>query len=146
MITDEYLLALVPPAMERAREGPAEWERARIDLSSAFEVNLVEGNHYRACVIAHYVGFLSVNDPDEQLRWNRRALEHAELAERSDVASFMPSLFASVGAARRARGEPMEALAAYERAAAHIDALAGGAYGEKIRVQIDDVIKVLRDG
>lgn len=146
MITDEYLLAVVPPAMERARHGPEAWEEARRELVERFEALETARAHYRACVIAHYIGFLSVNEPEEQLRWNQVALGHADRADPNEVASFMPSLYGSVGAALRARGEHHDALGWYERAAAHLDALEPGPYADKLRTQIHDSIAALRDG
>lgn len=132
--------------MERARHGPEAWEAARRELGELFDEQATAGAHYRACVIAHYIGFLSVNEPEEQLRWNRVALDHADRADQQEVASFMPSLCGSVGAALRARGHDQDALMWYERAAAHLDALEPGPYADKLTAQIHDSIAALRDG
>jgi hypothetical protein len=136
VITDEYLLSVVPPTMASAQEGPAAWEAARALLIAAFDDQERSSHHYRAAVIAHYVGFLSISDPADQLRWHQAALAHAELAEPLDVAGFMPSLLASVGGSYANLGERAAALDWYQQAAGRLDELKDDDYGLRLRQQI----------
>lgn len=130
--------------MTKAQGGGDAWEQARRELVDAFAHQERAGQHYRAAVIAHYVGFLSINDGAEQLRWHQAAWEHAQLADQAEVASFLPSLLASVGASHLAGGDRTTALEWYERAASNLDALGDDDYGTKIRQQILKQVDDLR--
>ena len=145
VITDKVLRELVPPAMEKARGGADAAADARAELIDAYDAQAAAGNHYRACVLAHYVATMSVSEPDEQMRWNRLALDHAAGAEPADVAGFMPSLLGSIGASALAVGDRTSALAYYERAATHLEALTDDDYGRMVRSRIETQLQGLRD-
>lgn len=61
-----------------------------------------------ACIAAHYVARFQ-RDPQEALRWNRRALEHAEHLPEGSARSFYPSLYLSLGRSYDLLGQPEEA-------------------------------------
>lgn len=130
--------------MARAQAGSEAREAARADLIEAFDDQERSSQHYRAAVIAHYVGFLSVTDPADQLRWHQTALGHAELADPTVVGGFMPSLLASVGGSIASLGDRTTALDWYERAADQLDALQDDDYGQRLRQQILDRLAELR--
>ena len=71
----------------------AEFERRLDDARRLYAEawSLATDDHGR-CIAAHYVAHLE-DDPGEALRWNLRALEHAERADQNLVAEFLPSLY-----------------------------------------------------
>jgi hypothetical protein len=91
VIEDEVLVALVPPRMQKAQEGPEAWDEARSELVAEFDKRLCRNEAYRCCVIAHYVALLTV-DAEERLAWNKTALAQSEKADPDQVRSFLPSL------------------------------------------------------
>jgi rifampin ADP-ribosylating transferase len=76
------------------------------------------GDDYERAVAAHYVAHLEP-DPAAQLVWNRRALEHAEHAERELAAPLLGSLYVNLGHSYELVGEPHEAERYYALAAEH---------------------------
>ena len=135
LIEDEVLVALVPPLMQRAHEGPEAWDASRAELVRAFERHVALGEAYRCCVIAHYVALLT-RDDEERLDWNERALAQSEAADPELVRSFLPSLNASIGASYFDRGDLSAARHWYRRAQSHVDDLPATPYGETVRAGI----------
>ena len=129
------VVALVPPLMQRAQEGPAAWASARSELVAEFERFRSSRDAYRCCVIAHYVALLTV-DADERLEWNRRALAHAERADAERVRAFLPSLHASIGASFFDQGDLPAARHWYEQAEGFVGDLPATPYGDKVRAGI----------
>ncbi|HWS34531.1 MAG TPA: hypothetical protein VN408_17550 [Actinoplanes sp.] len=97
---------------------------------------------YDACVAAHYVARRQT-EPAEILRWNRRALAHADAVGDETVASFYPSLHVSVALAHETLGDPAAARAAWAKAAEHVADLPADTYGEEIRDAITGALKRL---
>lgn len=144
LIEDEVLVALVPPLMQRAQEGPEAWESARTALVGEFESRVTRGEAYRCCVIAHYVALLTRDDA-ERLAWNRTALAQSEAADPGRVRSFLPSLNASIGASYFDQGDRATALYWYERAHSHVDDLPPTPYGDKLRSGIASRLAALQE-
>jgi len=73
-------------------------------------------DHYEACVAAHYVARFQ-DSPEETLRWNELALEHACAVKDERVEQFYPSLYLNLGSAHENLGNLEEAQRYYELAA-----------------------------
>jgi len=71
---------------------------------------------YEACVAAHYLARFQGN-PEETLRWNQIALEHANAANHGLVKEFYPSLYLNLGHSYEVAGKQMEAQKYYDLAA-----------------------------
>jgi hypothetical protein len=73
---------------------------------------------YDRAVAAHYIAHLE-RDPDGRLMWNRRALDHAERADRELVAPLLGSLYVNLGHSCELVSDPQEAARYYALAAEH---------------------------
>lgn len=144
VIEDEVLVALVPPLMQKAQDGPEAWAEARAELIAQFDSLMSRSNPYRCCVIAHYVALLTL-DADERLAWNRTALAQSENADPDRVRSFLPSLKASIAACYFDQGDLPAARQWYEQAEDHVGDLPTTPYGEKIRKGIKARLEALRE-
>ena len=73
---------------------------------------------YDRAVAAHYIAHLE-RDPDGRLMWNRRALDHAERADRELVTPLLGSLYVNLGHAYEVVGQVADAEHYYALAAQH---------------------------
>ncbi len=71
---------------------------------------------YEACIAAHYVARFQ-DSAEESLRWNRIALEHADVVNDERVKDFYPSLYLSLGRSYEVVGNQSEAQRYYDHAA-----------------------------
>jgi hypothetical protein len=86
---------------------------ARLLYQQAWEARL---DDYDACIAAHYVARFQ-ESPEESLRWNQIALEHANTVNDEKVKDFRPSLYLSLGHAHEILGNQVEAKRYYNLAA-----------------------------
>jgi tetratricopeptide (TPR) repeat protein len=87
---------------------------------------------YEACVAAHYLARQQTT-PQEVLRWNREALQRAEAVSDGRVEGFYPSLYLNMGYSYEVLGDRAEATRYYQLAAAGVEALPEGSYGDLVR-------------
>ena len=90
-----------------------------------------------ACIAAHYVA-RHQDSPEETLRWNEVALTQAQAVGDERVQGFWASLYLNLGHAHEALGHTAEARGFYDRAAAELDGVPGGRYGEMVRGGIEN--------
>ena len=88
-------------------------EDARAYYQQAWEAHT---DDYEACIAAHYVARFQEN-PEELLRWNQIALNHANSVTDERVKEFYPSLYLNMGQAYENLGNPVEAQRYYKLAA-----------------------------
>jgi tetratricopeptide (TPR) repeat protein len=87
---------------------------------------------YEACVAAHYLARQQTT-PQDVLRWNEEALQRAEAVDDERVESFYPSLYLNMGYSYEVLGNRTEAMRYYQMAAARVEALPEGTYGDLVR-------------
>ncbi len=87
---------------------------------------------YEACVAAHFVA-RHQTDPRESLRWNAVALARAEATDDTRVRGFYPSLYLNLGYAHENLDDLAAARRYYGLAAARVDDLEQGSYGETVK-------------
>ena len=78
------------------------WQAARDDVE--------------ACIAAHYVARFQ-DTPQETLRWNLLALEHALAGADPALADFFPSLYLNLGQSYAQLGDPTQSAHYYRLAA-----------------------------
>jgi hypothetical protein len=71
---------------------------------------------YEACIAAHYVARFQ-ETPQESLRWNQIALDHADRVNDERVRDFYPSLYLSLGRSHEILGDHIEMQKYYDLAA-----------------------------
>jgi hypothetical protein len=86
---------------------------ARLLYQLAWEAR---ADDYDACVAAHYVARFQ-DTPEETLRWNQVALDHASLVKDGSVKEFYPSLYLNMGHSYETLGNRVEAQRYYDLAA-----------------------------
>jgi tetratricopeptide (TPR) repeat protein len=86
---------------------------------------------FEACVAAHFVA-RHQDSPEEALRWNRAALEHADRDASGGVAGFYPSLYLNLGYSHEMLGDIDQAARCYETAAGLLDRLTAGPYRDMV--------------
>ncbi|MEO7085332.1 MAG: hypothetical protein ABI442_13655 [Gemmatimonadaceae bacterium] len=91
---------------------------------------------YDACIAAHFVARHRVT-PEETLRWNLMAVQHAEAVVDGRAAEFMASLYLNLGDANAAAGNDAAAFAAVVTARAHLSALSSDGYRNFVTLGID---------
>jgi tetratricopeptide (TPR) repeat protein len=89
-------------------------------------------NDYDACIAAHYVA-RHQKTPEEILRWNKEALDRADAVNDQRVQGFYPSLYLNMGKSYEDLGNSEEARRHYELAAAEMNNLPEGRYGDVVR-------------
>ena len=71
---------------------------------------------YEACIAAHYLARFQ-DSPEDILRWNELALEHAQAVKDERVDEFYASLYLNLGNAHEKLGNQDEAQKYYDLAA-----------------------------
>ncbi len=109
------------------------WEAARDD--------------YEACIAAHYLA-RQQTDPRENLRWNREALQRADLCVASaadqharDAREFYPSLHLNLGFACEVLGDAAEARRQYELATVKLGDMPAGPYTDMVREGVANALR-----
>ncbi|MCO5970141.1 hypothetical protein [Actinoallomurus soli] len=95
---------------------------------------------YEACVAAHYVARHQPT-PEDTLHWNRECLARADRVGDERVRAFYPSLHLNIAKACRDLGRLDEAREHFQRAAACVDALPQGQYGDWNRFAIAEGLR-----
>jgi hypothetical protein len=109
---------LTNPVIQLCMDGShAEFEHrledARALYQQAWEART---DDYEACIAAHYVARFQ-DSPEEGLRWNQLALDHAEAVHDERVKDFLPSLYLNLGQAHETLGHQAESRKYYNLAA-----------------------------
>ncbi len=137
------VMARIGEAAELGRAG--EQAAARQRFAEIWESVGPGGDPLHRCTLAHYAADVQ-EDPAEELRWDRRALEAADQLgdERArahhpslDVAGFYPSLHLNLADVHRRLGDDEQAAEHIDRARAALGALPDDGYGRMIRAGID---------
>jgi hypothetical protein len=71
---------------------------------------------YEACIAAHYVARFQ-ETPEETLRWNQMALNHADAVDGERIRDFYPSLYVNLGHSYEILGDRVNAQRYYQLAA-----------------------------
>ena len=87
---------------------------------------------YEACMAAHYLARQQTT-PQDVLRWNQEALQRAEAVNDERVEGFYPSLYLNMGYSYEVLGKRSEAIRYYQLAAARVEGLPEGSYGDLVR-------------
>lgn len=105
-----------------------------------------DGDPFHQCVLSHYMGG-ALDDPQQELAWNRRALDAANRIgrERPDTASLSvlslyPSLHLNLADVLHRTGDVASARTHARLAQQTSDALADDDHGRAIRNSIDRLI------
>ena len=129
------------PVVKWCIEGmKAEVQGRRADAHACFvQAWHARQNDLDACIAAHYLA-RQQPAPEDQLRWNQAALDHANaLAGTSpeiDVRAFYPSLYLNLGKSHEALGDVHAARRCYEQAAQSLEHSPTELYGEHVRDSI----------
>lgn len=110
-------------------EGEGRLSDAKALFTRAWEASV---DDHDACIAAHYLARHQESEA-ERYRWNAEALRRAESTDDERLREFFPSLLLNLGHSHEMLGAPSEARACYERAAATLDAVAAGPYGDALR-------------
>jgi tetratricopeptide (TPR) repeat protein len=92
----------------------------------------VSQDDYEACMAAHYLARQQTT-PQDVLRWNQEALQRAEAVDDERGEGFYPSLYLNMGYSYEVLGKRAEAMRYYQLAAARVEALPEGGYGDLVR-------------
>jgi tetratricopeptide (TPR) repeat protein len=104
-------------------------DEARLLFIQAWEESK---NDYDACIAAHYVA-RHQKTPEEILRWNQESLDRADALNDERMQDFYPSLYLNLGKAHEDLGNREMARKYYELAAARMNGLPAGRYGDVVR-------------
>jgi tetratricopeptide (TPR) repeat protein len=111
----------------------AEQEGRSADAKALFEQAWSESrDDFEACVAAHYVARHQAT-VDEELEWNRRALERAELVSADRVRGFYPSLYLNLAHSFEKLGRTAEACELYATAATRLEGEPDSPYTQLVR-------------
>jgi hypothetical protein len=126
-----------PIAALCARGMAAEGEGRRDDARALFlEAWTTRRDDYEGAVAAHYVA-RHQSTPEETLRWNALALEHAEAASQDKVGEFYASLYLNLAHSHEVLGQQTQAVHYASHAARAVDVLPPGPYREFVRRGIE---------
>jgi len=106
------------PVIKLCMEGTrAEFEhhvdKARLLYQQAWDART---DDYDACIAAHYVARFQ-GTPEDSLRWNQIALDHANAVNDESVKEFYPSLYLCLGKSYEDLGDKVNAEKYYGLAA-----------------------------
>lgn len=110
-------------------ESEGHYDDARRLFEQAWQAST---DDFEACIAAHYV---ARHQPDAQATfwWNQEALRRAEAAGDDRVLGYYPSLYLNLGYSYELLGDAVEACRHYRLAAAQLDNLPPGPYGDMVR-------------
>jgi hypothetical protein len=92
---------------------------------------LARRDDYDACIAAHFVARHQVT-PEEALRWNALAVDHAEMVRDGRVVEFMASLYLCLGDALANVGSHSAAASAARAGRTHLAGVPKGGYRDFI--------------
>jgi hypothetical protein len=91
---DSAMIDTIGRAQDLAANGDREGARALYDTLWVEATRA--GDHYQACVVAHFLAHAHI-EPEAQLDWHLRALQAADAVGDERVRAFYPSLHANLG-------------------------------------------------
>ncbi|GCB47591.1 hypothetical protein [Streptomyces sp. NL15-2K] len=119
----------------------AESEGRNADARDLFErAWQTAADDYEACVAAHYLARHQPT-PQQTLHWNQECLNRADLVGDERVSGFHASLHINMAKAYGDLAEPGKAREHFELAAAHVDAVPSGQYGDWMRVAVAEGLR-----
>src|SRR5229473_4781244 len=122
------------PVVKLCVEGmKAESEGRRDDARLLFEQAWeASPNDFDACMAAHY---MARHQPDAQatFHWNQEAVRRADAVTDDRVREFYPSLYLNLGHSYEELGDAVKACHYYTVAAARLDDVPRGPYGDVVR-------------
>ena len=122
-----------PVVMLCAKGMKAESEGRNDEARSLFEQAWeASTNDYEACIAAHYVA-RHQSDPQATFDWNREALRRADAVNDDRIRPFYASLYLNLGHSYELLGNAVEACHHYELAAARLNDVPPGPYGDMVR-------------
>lgn len=139
----------ITAAIERSQRG--EREEARRMFAEIWKELSPDGDPFHRCLLAHYMADLQ-DDPHEELAWDLRALEAADLVpeerarayhETLSVKGFYPSLHLNLAEDYRKVGDLVRAREHVARARASAEALGDDGYAQMIRAGIERLARQL---
>jgi hypothetical protein len=92
----------------------------------------VRQDAYEACVAAHFLARAQTSET-QRLCWNERALQCADASPAERVRGFYASLYLNLGHAHEMLGATDEARRLYALAAARLEDVPAGPYGDVVR-------------
>jgi tetratricopeptide (TPR) repeat protein len=111
----------------------AEAEGRKDDAKALFERAWeTSRDDFEACVAAHYVARHRAT-PEDELEWNRLALERADRVGDERVEAFYASLYLNFAHSLEKLGRAAEACSQYARAADELERLPQGPYADLVR-------------
>jgi hypothetical protein len=111
-------------------------EGAPADALRLFEQAWAErSDDFEAAIAAHFVARHQPT-PEETLRWNVLAVQHAELVSDGRAAGFLASLYLNLADAHEKLGERALATTAVTRAGTYLDLVPAGGYREFVAMGI----------
>lgn len=116
-------------------------EDARALYLQAWDMSATD---YDSMVAAHYLA--RNTSPEESLRWNEVALEHADLVDDARVLSFYPSLHFNIGRNLEELGDLTSAKEHFEAAAHYRAHLPANEYSEELNRHIDEALSRIELG
>ena len=125
---------MTDPIVKLCADGmAAEAEGRGADAKALFQQAWAESrDDFDACIAAHYAARHQAT-PDDELDWNRRALERADLVGDDRVRSFYPSLYLNLAHSLEKLGRTGEACELYATAAARLDGQPESPYLQLVR-------------
>jgi hypothetical protein len=151
MAGQDEIMSRIAEAIERGQRG--EREAARQMFSGIWKELAADGDPFHRCTLAHYMADLQ-DDPHEELTWDLRALEAADLVpearareyhdhEALSVRGFYPSLYLNLAEDYRKVGDVARAREHVARARASAVVLEEDGYGQMIRAGIERLSRQL---
>jgi hypothetical protein len=151
MSGQDEVMSRIGVAIEKSQTGDR--EGARQLFAEIWKELSPDGDPFHRCSLAHYMADVQ-EDPREELLWDLRALEAAELVtdERARqyhatlaVRGFFPSLHLNLAEDYRKLGDLVRAREHVTRARASAEALGEDGYGRMIRAGIERLSRLLSE-
>lgn len=147
----DEVMSRISAAIERSQSGDR--EGARQLFSALWKELSPDGDPFHRCTLAHYMADVQ-DDPREELLWDLRALEAAELVtderarryhETLSIRGFLPSLHLNLAEDYRKLGDVARAREHVNRARASAEALGEDGYGKMLRAGIERLARRLSE-
>jgi hypothetical protein len=145
----DEIMSRIAEAIERSQHG--EREVARQMFAGIWKELSPDGDPFHRCSLAHYMADLQ-DDPHEELAWDLRALEAADLVteerarqyhEMLSVRGFYPSLYLNLAEDYRKVGDFTRAREFVAQARISAEALGEDSYARMIRAGIERLSRQL---
>ncbi|MFF3766760.1 hypothetical protein ACFYYR_22110 [Streptomyces sp. NPDC001922] len=139
MTAEDRTMKRIEEAIGLQHAGDPEGSRQR--FTEIWEETGPDGDAFHRCVLAHYMADLQQN-PQDELAWDRLALEAADSVTDSrvqehhaslSIRGFYPSLHLNLAADHHRLGDYAQARAHVALSRQHMDALRDDDYGQGIR-------------